>query len=60
MINDDAIHEIVASQIPLEERAKQLIDAANESGGRDNISVLMIEVHEAPEKRGLIARLLGK
>ena len=60
MINDDAISEIVSSELPLEQRAKQLIDAANERGGRDNISVLMIEVHDAPEKRGLIARLLGK
>ena len=60
MINDDAISEIVSIELPLEQRAKQLIDAANERGGRDNISVLMIEVHDAPEKRGLIARLLGK
>ncbi len=60
MINDDAISEIVSGELPLEQRAKQLIDAANERGGRDNISVLMIEVHDAPEKRGLIARLLGK
>jgi protein phosphatase len=37
-----------------------LVDAANDNGGRDNISVLMVEVQEATEKRGLIARLLGK
>ncbi len=60
MANDDAICEIVSSELALEQKAKQLIDAANDRGGRDNISVLMIEVHDAPEKRGLIARLLGK
>lgn len=60
MISDDAIFEIVSSEVSLDERAKKLIDAANESGGRDNISVLMIEVQETPGKRGLIARLLGK
>ena len=44
----------------LEHKAQSLVDAANERGGRDNISVLMVEVTEAAEKRGLIARLLGK
>ena len=60
MIDDDAICKITSHELPLEQKAKQLIDAANERGGRDNISVLMVEVHDAPEKRGLIARLLGK
>ena len=44
----------------MEQKAAQLIDAANHNGGRDNISVLMVEVSDEPEKRGLIARLLGK
>ena len=35
-------------------------EAANEAGGRDNISVLLVEVGDVPEKKGLIARLLGK
>ena len=60
MIDDDAIAKIVTSEMVLEQKATQLIDLANENGGRDNISVLLVEVHEAPEKRGLIARWLGK
>ena len=60
MMEDDAIAKIVTSQQPLDQAATQLIAQANENGGRDNISVLLIEVHEAPEKRGLIARWLGK
>ena len=60
MVDDDAIAKIVVSEATLDQKAKQLIDAANENGGRDNISVLMVELHEAPEKRGLIARWLGK
>lgn len=60
MIDDDAIAKIVTEEAPLELKAKQLIDQANDNGGRDNISVLLVEVHEAPEKRGLIARWLGK
>jgi serine/threonine protein phosphatase PrpC len=60
MIDDDAITRIVTSELALDQKATQLIDQANENGGRDNISVLLVEVHEAPEKRGLIARWLGK
>ena len=60
MMDDDAIAKIVASQLPLEQTATQLIAQANGNGGRDNISVLLVEVQEAPEKRGLIARWLGK
>lgn len=60
MIDDAAIVRIVSSAAGLEARAQQLIVAANEMGGRDNISVLLVEVHETIEKRGLIARWLGK
>ena len=60
MIDDGAIAKIVAEELTLDQKASQLIDLANENGGRDNISVLLVAVHEAPEKRGLIARWLGK
>jgi protein phosphatase len=60
MIDDVDINKVVSTDVPLEQKAKQLIDLANANGGRDNISVLMVELHEAPEKRGLISRLLGK
>lgn len=60
MVNDAGIAKIVATEVDLEHKAQMLIDAANDHGGRDNISVLMVEVTEAVEKRGLIARLLGK
>ncbi len=60
MVQDPAIAKIVRADGSLEHKAQMLIDLANDNGGRDNISVLMVEVHEAAEKRGLIARLLGK
>ncbi len=60
MVQDPAIARIMKAEGGLEHKAKMLIDAANANGGRDNISVLLVEVHEATEKRGLIARLLGK
>ncbi len=60
MVADTAIARIIAAESGLEQKAIQLVDAANENGGRDNISVLMVGVSESAEKRGLIARLLGK
>jgi len=60
MVDDAAIARIVASDQSLMEKADSLIHAANDNGGRDNISVLLVQVLEAVEKRGLIARLLGK
>jgi PPM family protein phosphatase len=60
MVSDAAIAKILAADIDFEQKADQLIVAANEGGGRDNISVLLTEVSETAEKRGLIARLLGK
>ena len=60
MIDDASIAKIVAEPVDLEQKAAQLIAAANHNGGRDNISVLMVEISDEPEKRGLIARLLGK
>jgi protein phosphatase len=60
MVNDTLITQIMNGETTLEHQAQALVDAANDHGGRDNISVLLAEVSEASEKRGLIARLLGK
>jgi protein phosphatase len=60
MVQDAAIAKILNSDGGMEHKVQMLVDAANDNGGRDNISVLTVEVQEATEKRGLIARLLGK
>jgi len=60
MVDDTSIARIIAGQHDLASRATALVEAANEAGGRDNISVLLVEVGDVPEKKGLIARLLGK
>jgi protein phosphatase len=60
MVKDAEIAQILDTPIPLEQRAKRLIDAANAHGGRDNITVLLVQADATPEKRGLIARMLGK
>jgi len=59
-VADGVIAKIVTSDADLELKAAQLIDVANANGGRDNISVVMVALKESTEKRGLIARLLGK
>ena len=60
MVDDLAIAKILKTDSELSRIADELIDAANANGGRDNISVLLVTAVEAVEKRGLIARLLGK
>jgi PPM family protein phosphatase len=60
MVSDASIARIMCSEVELAQKADLLIDMANQHGGRDNISVLLVEVTEEIERRGLIARLLGK
>ncbi len=60
MVDDGEIASILRGESPMEQLADALVVAANEHGGRDNISVLLVQADAAPEKRGLISRLLGK
>jgi serine/threonine protein phosphatase PrpC len=59
MVKDPDIAKILETGAPLEQLAQQLIDMANDHGGRDNITVLLIKAEAGPEKRGLMARFLG-
>jgi protein phosphatase len=60
MVDDATIAKILAASTELPHTAEELISTANANGGRDNISVLLVSAEEVVEKRGLIARLLGK
>lgn len=60
LVRDTEIANILQQPLPPEQRAQRLIEAANAAGGRDNVTVLLVDVRSAPEKRGLMARLLGK
>lgn len=60
MVEDVAIARILGSDVSLEQKATDLVAIANENGGRDNISVLLVAVSDGAERRGLLARLLGK
>jgi protein phosphatase len=44
MISEDQAREILAADGPLDEKAQRLIDAANEGGGRDNITVVLFRL----------------
>ena len=60
MVDDAEIASILGGSSPIEQKADSLVASANEHGGRDNISVLLVQVDASSEKRGLISRLLGK
>jgi serine/threonine protein phosphatase PrpC len=47
MISEDAIAAILRSSSSLDDAAKQLIDAANENGGRDNITVVLFRLADS-------------
>jgi protein phosphatase len=49
MIKEPAIAEIAASTESLDELATELVAAANEAGGRDNITVVAFKVAESAE-----------
>jgi protein phosphatase len=43
-LSDEAIHEALAAGRPAEETAAELVRAALESGGRDNVTVVLVDV----------------
>jgi PPM family protein phosphatase len=59
MLADTEIGALLGSHLSLEEKARTLVDAANDVGGRDNISVILAQVRARPARRGLLSRMLG-
>lgn len=60
MVDDAEIASILGAVVSIENKADGLVATANDHGGKDNISVLLVQADAALEKRGLISRLLGK
>lgn len=60
MVSDTLIAKIMASNHALNRKADQLIDSANDNGGRDNISVILASTPSNGEPKGWLNRLLGK
>ena len=46
MLTDDEISTLLADSAPLDERAMQLIQSANDKGGNDNITVVLLEASQ--------------
>ena len=47
VVPPDRMASIIGQQAPLEETCQELVDAANEAGGPDNITVAMLQVDVA-------------
>lgn len=55
MVPTEQITGILTRDITLKEKGKQLIDAANKNGGRDNITVVLVHNNKAPQKHSATA-----
>jgi serine/threonine protein phosphatase PrpC len=55
MLSDAAIAGILLAGDSLEEKTGRFILAANDAGGRDNISVLLAQIGDASKKAGLLS-----
>lgn len=60
MVSDEQIAMALASADTLEEKCQALVHAANDAGGRDNISVILAQARSRPVRRGLLSRMLGQ
>ena len=43
MVEEKQIEEVLASAVSLQEKANRLVELANDNGGRDNITIIIIE-----------------
>jgi len=61
MVEDEDIHLTISTfGSNLNTVSKQLVQLANDNGGRDNISVMLVQVTEPfPAKKGILDRILG-
>ena len=60
MLSDERMAAVLVTAGTLEEKANALVDAANDSGGRDNISVILACARSKPSRKGLLSRMLGQ
>jgi protein phosphatase len=60
MLDDQEILPLMALDISLPERAHALVHAANNAGGRDNISVILVQAKAKSQSSGFLSRILRK
>jgi protein phosphatase len=58
MVSDERIANILMQEAALEQIGRALVDNANGSGGRDNISVILAMARAKSVRRGLLSRML--
>jgi PPM family protein phosphatase len=59
MLTDEQIASILRTAHSWESAVQPLVDAANQAGGRDNISVLLVKADASGAKRGFLSKLFG-
>lgn len=56
MVSDEDLAEMAHAPIPLQEKAKLMVDTANNQGGRDNVSVLLVQASaDGNNRRSLVS-----
>jgi serine/threonine protein phosphatase PrpC len=60
MLTDKEITLVLTEHAQLGRIATELVDQCNHYGGRDNISVLLVQADHPASKTGLISRMFGK
>jgi protein phosphatase len=60
MVQDMGIAAALRRQTTLDKTAGDLVQMANQNGGRDNIAVLLVRAAEANRQRHFIDKLLGR
>jgi len=60
MVSDEQIRALLVGRGTLAEKARSLVDAANDGGGRDNISVILAHALAKPARKSFLSRMLGK
>lgn len=60
MLRGPDIAKILALNVPLEQQAQRLTDAANAQGGRDNITVMLAKSQAPANERKFVTRWLEK
>ena len=60
MVDDARLASVLSQRPEIDEAARALVDEANINGGRDNISIALIQFHGPAKKPGLLAKLQRK
>ena len=60
MVQDTGIAATLRQRTTLDQTAQDLVQMANQNGGRDNIAVVLVRANEANRQSHFLARLLGR